>query len=197
MRFKAVIIIVVLILSQVVFDSCCKINTSFTIKGGYVVNLNNSGAIPEEVSDTSGVGVSKNSFGIRVFLNTTSKVASNTTNNFQFIGNSYALSCKQDYLLSNKISSFKIFTLTDFDESHKAGAEVTELFNGLSKEYGPYITIDEKVNEINSVLTELPEYLDVFLMTAPTEGEVFRFNIQIELYDGYIDDLTTENIILF
>ncbi len=200
MRFKAVIIIVVLALSQVFFDSCCKINTSFTINGVSVSNLNNSGSTPEEIGDTTSNGVSKNAYGIRVFLSTSinsSGFVYNTINNLKLIDNSYALGCKQHYSLTNMIKSFKIFTLNDFDDSHKAGADVTEYFNGLNKEYGPYITIQQKINEINSLLTDLPEYFDIFLMKPPTENGFFRFKIMIELNDGYIEDLKTENIILF
>jgi len=201
MRFKIVIIIIVLTISQVIFDSCCKINTTFTVKGVDVANLDNSGEIPTEVIDSIVSGVTKNAYGIRVYLASSinsSSFVDNTIKNAQFIGKSYALGCKQNYSLSNRIVSFKIYTVNDFDQYHKAGSDITEYFNGLNKEYGPYISIDQKINEINSLLTDLPDYFDIFLMNAPTEGDVHQFRIYMEFDDDYVvDDLKTKKIILF
>ena len=201
MRFKAVIIIIVLTISQVFFDSCCKINTTFTIDEIKIANLDNSGELPIIVNYSTGAGVSENAYGIRVYLYSTintSSIAFNTIKSFQFVRNSYALGCKQDFKLTNKIVSFKIFTENDFDQYHKAGSDVTAYFNGLSYEYGPFITIEQKIDEINSLLTDLPDYFDVFLMNAPLEGDIHQFKIFMEFDDGYvIDSLKTERIILF
>jgi len=197
MKFKALIIILVLVISQVVLDSCCKINTSYNIDGMYLVNLDNSGGTPKELSSYNDSIVNKNAYGIRIYLTTNVRTAQNMFNNFNFIGKTYALACKQDYTLSNKIQSINIITFNDFDDTHSVGAEITEYFNGLSNEYGPYIPIEDKINELNSSLSEMPEYFDIYLMNPPTQGEIFRFGVKITLYDGYIADLTTDYITLF
>ena len=195
MKFKAIIVVLVLTISQVVFDSCCKINTTFKIDGFAIANLDNSGGTPVEIAVNE--GVSKNAYGIRIFLSTKLNTAQNSLKNFQFISNSYALACKQDYSLYNKIRSIKVVTLTDFDGAHLSGEEVTEYFNGLSNEYGPYVSIKDKINELNSSLVEMPEYFDIYLMKQPTQSDYYWFNITIELNDGTITDLRTDYVTLF
>lgn len=190
---KIIFILIVISITQVLFDSCCDINTTYNITNFYINNIDNSGPTPIVTTNDT---ISENAYGIRVSLSTT--YTQNTcVQPFVFVSNSYALACKQDYLLSNKIELFKIFTLNDYDLQHPAGSEVTDLFNGLSNEYGPFININYKINELNSSLSSLPEYFDIFLITPPTEGQIHVFRVEMQLYSSLSQTLSTNYITLF
>lgn len=193
---KVLFIIFILTIAQIIFDSCVSsgISTEFVVNKFSLVNLDNSGGTPQEINDNE--AVTKNAYGIRINLNT-SYITQNNSFNFQFINYTYAISSQQDYQLYNKIQSIKIVTLNNFDAFHQAGDDITEYFNGLSNEYGPYIPINNKIEELNSSLNSIPQYFDVFLMKPPTEGEVFRFRVYIKFNNMYEDEITTDYVTLF
>ncbi len=194
MRFKAAIIIVILVLTQVFLDSCCKINTVFDIDGFGLVNLDNSGGTPTEVGDTA--KINKNAYGIRIYLKTKTLASQDLFKNVQFVGKTYA-ACTQDFTLKNKIKSIKITNVFWFDDNTPANSDITNYFNGLADEYGPYISVDDKIKELNSSLNKLPEYFDIYLMKAPEQLFVSSFKVRIELYDDSYAEIATDYVTLF
>ena len=188
---KVVFLLLFPLLAEVVV-SCCNcvepVIQRYTNKTISVTNLNNSGAAPES---TNADTVVKRAFGIRVLLERERLACLEKKMPSLFMQSAYAFSCGCEpalqYLPKDSIESISIYTLNEFDNSHAAGADVSDYF----KVYGDYHfrTIENYVKNTSPTLfndQDLKPQIDFLLMTAPAVSGEHRFRVQIKLSDGRI-----------
>lgn len=188
---KKVIFLLLFPLVAEVVVSCCNcvepVIQRYTNKTISTSNLNNSGAAPEP---TNADTVAKRAFGIRVLLER-EKLACLQKKPSLFIQSAYAFKCACEpalqYLPKDSIESIHIYTVNGFDNSHAAGADVSDYFKVYSDFH--FRSIDNYVKNTSPTLfndQELKPRIDFLLMTPPAITGEHRFRIQIRLSDGRI-----------
>jgi hypothetical protein len=201
MRPQKVIILLVLPFVFQVFGSCwcdCEcdnVETShYTFQSIAVQHLDNSGPSPVTASGQ----VLKHAYGIGVTINReqTARVEPIPCN-FSFFQSAYANDCVSgEYVAVDTISTFKIFSLADFDETHPANSDISAYFK-ISNLNG-YTALDDYVDVYGASTIynpgELQNELQILLMTPPTLGTTHQFKVEIVLTDGTVIEKTTTSI---
>lgn len=68
------------------------------------------------------------SYGIRIEFN---NIVYSYLNNFNLISTASAVDCWISYSLKHKIENISIYTLNDFDESHKVNSDISSYFKAI------------------------------------------------------------------
>lgn len=187
---KKIMLIAMLPLIVEIIVACCDClepaiydytNCSLTIS-----NLDNSGAEPIVTNLNT---ILKNAYGIRVSIVREENTCEASRLNSIFIQSSYAFDClcppELEYLALDSITSLKIFTLNEFDESHTTDSEISDYFRVFSRDN--FSLIDHYINNIGTTLYDFDNptlEFDLLLMTPPTHGPEHKFQVTILLSDG-------------
>jgi hypothetical protein len=149
-------------------------------------HLDNAGKIPVLVETGA---ILKEAYGLQLEFSVL-QLACNKTVHFSGFNSAYAMSCgcppELQYLAQDTISGIKIKTLADFDQSHPADSDISDLFKVLPDR--EYLSIQEFIAAPETIYYEKPtkDHLDLFLMQAPTLGGEFRFQVELVLSNGTI-----------
>lgn len=189
MRFKKVLIILLIPLAADLLVACCDCDEPqlfrYTNSNLELQNLDNRGQAP--VIASNGIAL-KEAFGIRMTVKCETTAFKQPPVSF-FINRSYALSCGCDpaiqYRAKDSVVALQIITLGDFDPQHLAGADVSAYFklyfyNSFTS-ISDYLEKDAKIfyyNEVKNI------NLDALLIVPPPENGVYQFRIEMELSDG-------------
>lgn len=203
LKIRKIIFLLLFPLVAEVVVSCCDCSDYiltqlfYTNKTITVTNLDNGGP---EIKETVVPVVTKTAYGLRAVIQT-EKLACIKTCPSLFIGSAYAFKCGcgPDYQYSPKdtIISIKVFTEKDFDDSHPAGAEISDYF----KVFKPYLFSDINhylVNQENVFVgyKEIVVTFDLLLMTPPASGVQHQFRIEVGLTDGRVLTETAKEVSL-
>lgn len=169
-------------------------------------NLDNRGNAP--VVSTSG-SVLKEAYGVRVHLYRDLLARSGAPRaGFITPAQAFSCDCSRDAKVSPKdsITAIHIVTRYDFDASHPAGSDISDLFR-VHTEVFPnqdLVTLDAYIrypdllyksdayDAVEAFIAALA--FDILLMEAPAAGGLHRFNIQLALSDGRILEQETAEI---
>lgn len=177
--------------------SCCNCEDPaifhYTYKTLGVKNLDNSGS---EVRESSAGAILKTAYGIRLLLGRQKTARHQVPRGF-FVSAAYAqVDCfcppPRQFEPRDSITAIKVMTLTAFDNSHPVNADVSDFF----RVYKPYAfaTIPEALTSKEKVLydeSELPDKIDLLLMTAPAINTRHQFKVQVYLSDGRVLEADT------
>ena len=97
-----------------------------------------------------------------------------TQNNWSIIPSAYALSCPEDFVLEDSVSTVKIYSTASFGADYPAGTEITDHFKNF--DYFEFDEIDFDIDGNRFFLLELPEeeLEHQFIIEVETEmGEIF------------------------
>lgn len=100
--------------------------------------------------------------------------------------------------LTSPIVGLRIITLNDFDDSHKAGSDVSEYFKTYPKELCPNENTVYDSLENGTPIDSWQEGRSCFkaLLKAPAPGD-YAFRVDMELKDGETFAYTTQTIGLY
>jgi len=126
-----------------------------------------------------------------------------------FSNSAYAYSCDESYRRNDTIEAIRIRALSDFDEFHLAGTDLTDFFAAkMRSTVTAFSSTEDKIEHaiavssfVENVNESSPYYLltdfDLFLLKKPSEEAVFQFIIEVELSNEKILVDTTDSIILY
>ncbi|MBA5791650.1 DUF5034 domain-containing protein [Flavobacterium sp. xlx-214] len=185
-----------------IFYACCNCEEGteekFYINSGFsLVNLDNSGENPLEITDVS---INKNAYGMRLKVEREVITFKNKQENlFSFTPTAYAFSCDcpptVTYEPQYKAQAIKIVTLNDFNAEKPANSDVTEYF----KTSKSYLSVNETVKRLNNYFGYTPsktETIDYLLMVPPTNVNTEHQFKVIILFENKpnVELLTTVNL---
>lgn len=186
MKLKKVVFLLLAPILVEMLIACCECNEpppyDFVYNDFSIINIDNSGKEPVESVESE---IAKNAYGIRLKFTT---LLATTTPHFGPLFLSSAMAndcCPPPYESRDRIKSLKIISLYDFDDSHKAGADVSAYFKIYqNSSYAPVTDIVED-NELlyNSFVDKKNIYQDILLMTAPT-FPLQQFRVKIAFLNG-------------
>ncbi|MES2388819.1 MAG: DUF5034 domain-containing protein [Bacteroidota bacterium] len=206
---KKIVFLFTLALMAEFLIACCDcgntVYTHFTYKQFEVANLDNSGpALFVSNADS----LLKTAYGIRL-LSQTEVVASAAKKNFSlFLSPALATSCECEPPFTNiprdTVTSFSIITLSNFDNAHPAGSDITTCFKYFRNRHASYsyyeIAFMKKLfNHFLNYTDDdgTPEdYYDLLLMVPPAQRGRYSFNVKISLSNGKAFNLFTPEILL-
>ncbi len=187
MKLKSILLLLVSPLLMEVLIACCTCNGPDTYYFKYgkfsIFNIDNRGRDPLESSESE---LAKTAYGIRLKFSTIKTFALLQINP-HFLPAALAMGCvcPPPYSSNERIKSLKIISVNDFDESHRAGADVSEYFKIF--QYGSYASIATVVIDdlmyFGNFDADKNISWDLLLMTAPTNTET-QFQIEIEFING-------------
>jgi hypothetical protein len=176
---------------------------NYSNKSLQIYNINNADATAEIVYSGN---VLRRAYGIRVRIKR--DLACSQQYSPGIISSASAVECfcdpENQLFPIDSVTSIKIITLNDFDESHPADSDVSSYF----KVYQPFqfLTIDEYLTPErdewgNTRLAvyeydEMDEVLDFLLMIPPPDAGAYRFKIQMTVSDGRSWEAITDEITL-
>lgn len=139
----------------------------------------------------------KSAYGIRIHLSR-EKLVFNVVPKSVFLSSAYAYDCfcppPRQFLPRDSITAVQVFTLSDFDGSHAANADISDYFKVYSQ--FSFTTIPDYLDEASWVIYDesgLEVQLDLLLMTAPSINTKHKFSVRLFLSDGRIlEQQTTE-----
>jgi hypothetical protein len=143
-------------------------------------------------TDTSVIKYSK--YGIRINFSKT--LCSNMNQRLNLIKTASAVDCWITYTLKHNIDSIEIYSLDEFDSSHKGNSDISSYFRAIN--YSGYTapticSIDSLLSDshnINSAHNLGVSSIDLLLTKPPQNDSLFRFVIKIKLTDKVIMDTT-------
>jgi hypothetical protein len=159
-----------------------------------VEHLDNSGPMPAVSSGP----VLKHAYAVRVDIDREKIATIIALPRFSFFQSAYASGdCAPDeFIPADTLSSFKIFTLQDFDDNHAAGSDVSDYFRISNP--SAYTALDDYIDMYGASVVynrgDLDTSLQILLMTPPTLNTTHQFRVQIELTDGRVLESTTTTI---
>lgn len=205
MKPLRILFLIVLPILLDLFTGCCDCDTLRTGDSFYtncnvqLLVINNAGYEPVT---TQNHVLDKNAFGLKVLIDRNENTCS-LRNKPMFINSAMAFTCKCDgYMFDpiDKVDSLVIYTVSDFDESHSAGSDVTGLFSSYDKSRHDYQSVEKllkgRLNWSKSVYTEMDEELILLLMTPPTVIHDNQFRLWVKLSDGREFEETTHTVLL-
>lgn len=198
-NMKKVIFLLVFPLIAEVMISCCDcidpVVQHYTNKTISVSHIDNSGKEPIVAASNS---IIKSAYGFRLQL-TRGKLACLEKRYSFFIQSTYAMGCRcpppSQFNAKDSITTIKVLTLQNFDDTHAAGSEVSDYFK-IYHEFS-FAAIADYLRVSTWTLydeKELEPQLDFLLMTAPVITGEHQFRIQIFLSDGRILETETSTI---
>lgn len=137
-----------------------------------------------EVSD----GVDRNAFAMKlVLLRTQLSDVNREIPAVNFFNSCYAFTCDcptNDIVsYGDQVTSFKLITMLDFDETHPAGSEIGEYFQWFNADYYNYDILIEEVSN-SRVLDKEDLVFDVLLMNPPAQSQNAQFQVILTFEDG-------------
>jgi len=182
-------------------DDAPSVASLYTYKSIQLENLDNRGAEP--VVSESGPYL-KEAYGLRVHLYR-DLIAHSSGAPVSFFPSAYAFSCgcenNSSISARDSITYVHIITLRDFDASHQAGAEISDLFRVQTESYGtqeltrvgeyatgPYL----RYASADRFLRDMT--FDILLFAQPAAGGLYKFKIQFTLSDGRVLEQETPEI---
>ncbi|MFK7908214.1 MAG: DUF5034 domain-containing protein [Chitinophagales bacterium] len=126
-----------------------------------------------------------------------------------FSNSAYAYSCAESYQRNDTIEAVRIRALSDFDEFHPAGTDLTDFFAAKTRgTVTAFSSTEEKTEHaiavssfVENVNESEPYYIltdfDLFLLESPSQETAFQFIVEVELSNEKILVDTTESIILY
>lgn len=165
--------------------SCCENIYKYYYKEIELICLNNSGKEPVETSEKV---IPVKAFGFRVKLE---KVLEDYTyhSNFGF-HKAVAMSCDYKFELKSKLNAIKIFTLTNFDQNHLSGSEITDYFlaRKSSETNINYSEVGTLLNRINAdyIRENYESNFDFFITQYPILDSVYQFKIEFNFEDALL-----------
>ena len=199
MRFPKILFFLVVPLLIELVAACCDcpepVLKQYTHKTFAVTELDNSQAdAMESPTDT----IDKNALGIRLMLEY-EKLAMAIPLRFRCMNTAVAFSCRcppeTAYEPKDSITSLKIYTLFDFDNTHPGGSDITEYF--FQYKNNSYLAIVNIMHALNSTLryeNDFNQSIDLLLMHAPPASSNQQFQVILDLSDGRQITLTTAKI---
>jgi hypothetical protein len=202
MKIHKVLVILLFPLLMELMVSCCDcletIFANYTHCDLTTYNIDNGGAKPR-ISQSN--IINKKAFGIRLVINRNKNLCSLKAPNSSYFQSAHAFSCdcpsEFQQLPLDTITSLKILTINDFDDSHAESMDVSEYFYAFKN--NRFSTIDKFIEFQETILLDpspSPFELDLLLMTPPTIGTAHQFNVVIELSDGRVFNSRTGVITL-
>ncbi len=176
----------------------------YTYKDIQLENLDNRGA--EAVVSVSGPYL-KEAYGIRVHLY--QDLIARAAAPAGIFTSAYAFSCGCDHISPisqrDSITEVRIITLRDFDASHSAGADISDLFRVHDETYDnqELLALNEYVTgpglryeSSNSTASGSSRGVtfDVLLFGPPAASGLYKFSIQFILSDGRVLEEETPEI---
>lgn len=180
-----------------VVQSCCycegEVEYKFEVSSTDVYNLDNSGIEPK-ITDAD--TISKAAYGIELKL-TTAKITKADVHPFSFINSASAMKCVC-YSFSgtskDSVLSIKIFTVNDFDTSHKAGSDVTAIFYSDGK--NPMPPGGNYNQPLYSSAFKPDALVYKFLLMQSPSNPSCQFHVVLNLGNQRIIDLLTKPVTL-
>lgn len=195
---KTLFLLLFPLIAQLVI-SCCDcpepVIRYYTNKSITARHLDNRGAQVEVATSGS---IPKKAYGIRLQL-TREITACIQKSNSLFISSAYAFGCHcmpaLQFWAKDSIKTIKIFTLRDFDNTHFAGADLSDYFQVFTA--NTFTSITDYLKHPEAVLyteTELTNSTNLLLMTAPSTHTQHQFRLQMTLSDGRVLETETSTI---
>jgi len=188
MKIKVLFFILVMLPLSEIFYSCCNCNdetvySTYIYESLYLKNLDNSGRVAIE---SESVEINKNAYGIRVYLTIVEPVFTKASDakNSLFVSSASAFSCECPspfiYEPRDNVVSFKVYTLTDFDENNPMNSDISSYFRDAYS----YSDIGLLVNNLNEtieyIIPRREIQIDLLLMTPPAILDVkHKFKVQL------------------
>jgi len=176
----------------------------YSYKAIQLENLDNRGADP--VVSVSGPYL-REAYGLRVHLY--QDLIARAATPAGFFTSAYAFSCRCNDTPSipqrDSITDVRIITLRDFDASHSAGADISDLFRVHNEVYhdeellalneyitSPALNYKSSYSTGNSSSRDIT--FDILLFGPPPASGLYKFNIQFILSDGRVLEEETPEI---
>lgn len=142
---------------------------------------------------TSSTEIAKSSYGVLVNFKRQFTTTSMTqpSNRFSIFSSAYACSPPEDYPLDT-LTDFKITALQKFDDTHEAGADISDAFEIVDAD--TVKTLHDYVNYFGSSLEHQRTTLTLVLKTLPNNAGPFEFKFKVSLKDGRTLEVTTTPI---
>lgn len=183
--------------------SCCEELYTYQWSELFTTNLDNRDAEPIEATEGRLPAIA---YGIGVNMNFEFVYQQPCFKGF--VNSAYATSCLETYTSNDTITDIRVFTLSDFDETHLAGKEVSDYFAADKRRTVTYYSTQEdqlaQALPFSTFIEELQENdydlltdFDLLLLKEPTLDSVFQFIVEIELASSSILIDTTESIVLY
>lgn len=180
-----------------VVQSCCYceggVEYKFAVTSTAVYNLDNSGMEPK-ITDADTIG--KSAYGIELKL-ATAKITKADVHPFSLINSASAMKCvcySFNGTSKDSVVSIQIFTVNDFDPSHKAGADVTDIFYSDGKNPMPAGGIYNQPLYSGAFKPDAIVY-KFMLMHIPTNPSC-QFRVVLNLGNQTVMDLLTKPVTL-
>lgn len=105
---------------------------------------------------------------------------------------------KCDNPLKHPVIDIRIITINDFDDEHKAGDKINELFGIAFRNQKPNISWPERGSDGTFISYGHPfyEFTEYAIRSYPEQGE-YKFKVEYELSDGTILTSETPTIMLY
>lgn len=141
-------------------------------------------------NDTDAMSLSYGTYGINIGMKGELASLYQKQSCFSLINTALACDCNEDsYSANDPISSIKIYTVNDFDDTHLSGSDVTEYFVQLQKAYNP-IRIEKNTVEVmlHKQLFDMGygvhRAYGIYLDKNPTLNNVVAFEVKVTLESG-------------
>ena len=202
MKNSTKIFVLVLFLAIMDFTfSCCPPVEGVKVRYSHckitVSNIDNSGDYPVVVTTGS---IPKNNYGIKLDITKQEDSCTNLTSKYRFSIFTSAYACDQEdfaiFKALDTITQIQIISLHDFNSTHPANSDVSELFYVF--EEGKSSTIEEflnnKIYNFEGNQYDLFESILLLLNHTPDANTLQQFKVEIHLSDGRILSSTTPEI---
>ncbi len=199
-----VILVFLQIGTLVLTTSCCEDTFTYSWSELYLSNIDNRGENPTTAEENRLPAIAY-AIGMSMepeFVHYESPLSG-------FSNSAYAFSCAESYQRNDTIDAIRIRALSDFDESHPVGTDLTDLFaaktrgtvttfSNLDEKTEHAIAVNSFVENVNeSSIYDLLTDFDLFLLKSPTQESEFQFIVEVELSNEKVLVDTTESIILY
>lgn len=198
MRIRRVLILFTVTFIIQIVGSCCgcagceeALTNHYSFKSVAVTHLDNSGAKPIASSGP----VLKYAYGVGVTIEREQLAMISDVPRYSFFQSAYACDCVgNEYIPKDTLSTFKIFTVNDFDDTHPAGSDVSDYYR--ISNLNAYTQLDHYVDMYGFDTlygpSQLQSTLEILLMTPPTLNTTHQFRIELVLTDGRVmEQMTT------
>ncbi len=141
-------------------------------------------------NETDAMSLSFGTYGINIGMKGELASLYQKQSCFSLINTAMACDCNEDsYSANDPISSMKIYTVNDFDDTHLSGSDVTEYFVQLQKAYNP-IRIEKNTVEVmlHKQLFDMGYGMHrayaIYLDKNPTINNTVVFEVKVTLESG-------------
>ena len=201
MKIKVLFFVLVMLPLSEIFYSCCNctdetVYCTYLYESLYLKNLDNSGRVAIE---SESVEINKNAYGIRVYLTMIEPLYTKASagKNSLFISSASAFSCECPspfiYEPRDRVVSFKIYTLNDFDDNNPMNSDISSYFRDAYSYLDIGLLIDNLNETIEYINPRRETQIDLLLMTPPAILDVkHKFKVQLSFSSGRVLEQETE-----